>query len=346
MRSFAILATAAALAVSADAASADDWAKRSIYQVVTDRYARPTDAADNCNITRYCGGTWSGLVNRLDYIQNMGFTAVQISPIQENLPQDTIYGEAFHGYWPQNLYELNSHFGTADDLNHLVSELHKRDMYLMVDIVANELAYSIGETNMTDTNSTIIDYSVFIPFNQSSEFTSYCPIVDWSNQTEYTNCWLGYEGVATPRIKTSDPTIAATLDQWIADLVGTYNIDGIRVDGAKQIEPAFFQNFTNSAGVYAMGEVYDGDAEFMCSYQNLTSGLENYALYGTIIEAFTAGKMADLVSMVGQLRQACHSPQSLSNFIENQDNPRFRALTEDIAVSDVFHLSWKYIDMI
>lgn len=333
MRSLAILGATLAFAASANAASADDWAKRSIYQVITDRYARPVDSTNNCNITKYCGGTWSGLVNKLDYIQEMGFTAVQISPIQENLPEDTIYGEAFHGYWPQNLYELNTHFGTADDLTHLISELHKRNMYLMVDVVANEFAYSIGETNMTASNSTLIDYSVFAPFNQSSDFTHYCPIVDWSNQTEYTNCWLGYKGVATPRIKTTDPTIAATLDQWIADLVSTYAIDGIRIDGAKQIESTFFPNFTQSAGVYAMGEVYDGDAEFLCGYQNLTSGLENYALYGKIIDAFTAGKMADLVSMVGAMRQACHSPQYLANFIENQDNPRFASLTQDIAVS-------------
>ncbi|KAF4993144.1 hypothetical protein F66182_16492, partial [Fusarium sp. NRRL 66182] len=218
MRSLAVLVTALAIAACANAASADDWAKRSIYQVITDRYARSVDSPDDCNITQYCGGTWSGLVDKLDYIQGMGFTAVQISPIQENLPEDTIYGEAFHGYWPQNLYGINAHFGTADDLKQLVSELHKRDMYLMVDVVANEVAYSIGETNMTATNSTLIDYSVFAPFNQSSDFTPYCPIMDWSNQTEYTHCWLGYEGVATPRIKTADPAIAATLDQWIADL--------------------------------------------------------------------------------------------------------------------------------
>lgn len=336
-----LLSLAILFATQAFAASADDWAKRSIYQVITDRYARPTDDDNNCNITKYCGGTWSGLVNKLDYIQEMGFTAVQISPIQQNLPQDTIYGEAFHGYWPQSLYHLNDHFGTADEFKDLVSELHKRDMYLMVDVVANEFAYSIGEVNMSDpssttnngnNNSSIIDYSVFVPFNQSSDFNPFCPIDDWSNQTQFTNCWLGYQGVATPRIKTTDPAIAATLDQWIGDLVSTYGIDGIRIDGAKQIEYGFFSNFTKSAGVYAMGEVYDYVPDFLCGYQNVTSGLENYPLYTKIVDAFTAGKMKELVAMVGSMRQACQSPQYLANFVENQDNPRFASLTEDIAV--------------
>jgi Glycosidases len=184
------------------ATSNDEWAQRSIYQVVVDRFARSSDFNAPCNITNYCGGNWAGLVDKLDYIQGMGFTAVQISPINKNLNQTTIYGQAFHGYWPQNLYELNEHFGSESDFKNLVSELHKRDMYILVDVVANEMAYDIGAGNMT--SSTPIDYSVFYPFNKEEDYTSYCPIINWNNATEYQTCWLGYTGVATPRIKTTD----------------------------------------------------------------------------------------------------------------------------------------------
>ncbi|CRG89957.1 alpha-amylase, putative [Talaromyces islandicus] len=326
-----IITAAAALAGSSYAASADEWAARSIYQVITDRYAQISDSPSSCNITKYCGGTWRGLAGKLDYIQDMGFTALQISPIQQNIPQDTVYGEAYHGYWPQNLYALNEHFGTADDLKYLVSELHKRNMYLMIDVVANELAYDIGNTNMTE--STHIDYSSFVPFNQSSDFNPYCPIINWSNRTEFTNCWLGYQGVATPRIKTSDKKIAATLGKWISDLVKTYDIDGIRIDGAKQIESDFFPAFAQSAGVFAMAEVFDGTPDFVCGYQNMINGLENYPVYGKTIDAFTAGKMDDLVTMVETVQKTCKSPQYLVNFLENQDNPRFATYTNDIALA-------------
>ena len=57
----------------------DDWRSRSIYQIITDRFARPDGSttapcviADN----QYCGGTWQGVIKKLDYIQGMGFTAV------------------------------------------------------------------------------------------------------------------------------------------------------------------------------------------------------------------------------------------------------------------------------
>jgi alpha-amylase len=46
---------------------------------------------------KYCGGSWSGIMNHLDYIQSMGFDAVWISPISANLEGTTSQGEAFHG---------------------------------------------------------------------------------------------------------------------------------------------------------------------------------------------------------------------------------------------------------
>lgn len=61
------------------AASTNDWRSRSIYQVIVDRFAR-TDGSttEACDVEKklHCGGTWKGLENKLDYIQDMGFTAV------------------------------------------------------------------------------------------------------------------------------------------------------------------------------------------------------------------------------------------------------------------------------
>lgn len=76
----------------------------------------------------------------------MGFTAVRIvictslltrahndpqiwiSPITYNLEGDTGVGEAYHGYWQQDLYRLNENFGTAEELKALSTALHDRDM--------------------------------------------------------------------------------------------------------------------------------------------------------------------------------------------------------------------------
>ena len=45
----------------------------------------------------------------------------------------------YHGYWAQDIYSINSHLGTADDLKSLVSTAHSKGMYVMVDVVANHM---------------------------------------------------------------------------------------------------------------------------------------------------------------------------------------------------------------
>lgn len=67
------------------AASRDQWLGRSVYQVVTDRFARSdnsTTASCDAGLGEYCGGNLQGIINKLDYIQELGFDAVWISPVQ------------------------------------------------------------------------------------------------------------------------------------------------------------------------------------------------------------------------------------------------------------------------
>lgn len=63
----------------ATAATTGDWRSRSIYQIVTDRFARTdgsTTATCDTEDRQYCGGTYQGVIDHLDYIQGMGFNAV------------------------------------------------------------------------------------------------------------------------------------------------------------------------------------------------------------------------------------------------------------------------------
>ncbi len=113
MRSFAqaallLLAGSALDTQGVSALSAAEWRKQSIYQVVTDRFARTdlsTTASCNTADQVYCGGTWRGLISKLDYIKGMGFTAVWISPIVKQIDgysQDGL-GSACHVRQPEAL---------------------------------------------------------------------------------------------------------------------------------------------------------------------------------------------------------------------------------------------------
>jgi alpha-amylase len=63
------------------AKNASEWGQLSIYQVLTDRFATTNQSSPECWIRDYCGGTWRGIENNLDYIQGMGFEAIWISPV-------------------------------------------------------------------------------------------------------------------------------------------------------------------------------------------------------------------------------------------------------------------------
>lgn len=75
------------------AASRDQWLGRSVYQVVTDRFARSdnsTTASCDAGLGDYCGGSFQGIINKLDYIQELGFDAVWISPVQSQESTRTV----------------------------------------------------------------------------------------------------------------------------------------------------------------------------------------------------------------------------------------------------------------
>lgn len=312
------------------AATAEEWASQSIYQVMTDRFAVTDGSNPNCDLYKYCGGTWQGIRNKLDYIQEMGFTAIQISPVVKNFANDTAYGEAFHGYWPIDMYALNDNFGTADDLKALAKDLHDRNMYLMVDVVINDMATPI---NGDMTSKTVIDYAQFNPYNDAKFYHPYCNITDYANSTNAQDCWLGASVVALPDLDTESDVVASMMHNWIKQLVANYSIDGLRIDAAKHVNDDFLHTFVEAAGVFTFGEVYSGVIGDVCRYQSFMDGLPNYLTYFPLIQAFTAGAMTPLAQMVKDVYKGCKNITYMGSFVENHDLPRFASINPDLTVS-------------
>jgi alpha-amylase len=68
-----------AAACTVTALTPAEWRSQSIYQLLTDRFARTDGSTTATCVTGdqvYCGGSWQGVIDMLDYIQGMGFTAV------------------------------------------------------------------------------------------------------------------------------------------------------------------------------------------------------------------------------------------------------------------------------
>lgn len=119
-----------------------DWRDEVIYQIMVDRFANGDPNNDyNVNPTAmagYHGGDWQGIIDKLDYLEELGVTALWISPVVKNVETDAGV-DGYHGYWAQDFLAPNPHFGDLAKLREMVDEAHKRDMKVILDIVTNHV---------------------------------------------------------------------------------------------------------------------------------------------------------------------------------------------------------------
>lgn len=136
-----------------------------------------------------------------------------------------------------------------------------------------------------------------------------------------------------PDLDQSNQFVRSTLKQWIHDTVSTYGFDGIRVDTVPEVPKDFWSEYTQSAGVYSVGEVFNGDPNYVSGYQGPLSGLLNYPMYYHLGRAYQQRQSArDIHDGVTQNQKAFQDVSILGNFLDNHDNPRFLHGTGDTAL--------------
>jgi glycosidase len=118
--------------------STREWREEFIYFLFVDRFhddkARtpPTGSGRTKGIATpddFYGGKIKGITNNLAYIAGLGCTAIWLSPL--------LGCNSYHGYDTHNYLEVDSHFGTKQDLVDLVDAAHARDMRVIMDVVIN-----------------------------------------------------------------------------------------------------------------------------------------------------------------------------------------------------------------
>lgn len=217
----------------------------------------------------------------------MGFDAIWISPIPENYPG------GYHGYWQTNFQELNSNFGSEQDLVNFIKACHQRNIWVMLDVVANH----VGPVNY--------DYSSIVPFDQSTYYhgctacPSNCQIQDWNDQPEIEVCRLA----GLPDLDQSNTFVNSTLVKWIYNTVTTYGFDGIRIDTVPEVDKEFWYGYVSSAGVYNVGEVFNGDIDYVAGYMSPQGPLDaalSYPLFFTLRSVYASQQSMYQLQSVNQ----------------------------------------------
>lgn len=117
-----------------------DFQDEIIYDILIDRYnngnQKLNEQIDIDDPLTYSGGDIYGVDMKLDSVLTAGFTMINLSPIMENAKR------GYHGYWIEDFYEVEAQFGTLDDFNKMVTNAHKRDIKVSLDLVTNYVAKS------------------------------------------------------------------------------------------------------------------------------------------------------------------------------------------------------------
>ncbi len=204
-----------------------DWRDEVIYQIMVDRFENG-DPNNDLNVApsipgRYHGGDWQGIIDRLDYLEALGVTALWISPVVKNTEEDAGFA-SYHGYWTQDFLRPNPHFGDLYKLRELTTAAHARGMKVILDVVTNHVGqlfyYDINGNGQPDdwlSGGGLSHTCVQICFNpgRASECTpdelTYCNlgkdylerIIEWDPEYDPRGVqgWtsLGFSGPATVR---------------------------------------------------------------------------------------------------------------------------------------------------
>jgi len=282
--------------------SPEDWRDVPIYFLMLDRFNHPATPPNNLPFdapySGFQGGTYQGVTAQLDYIKNLGFGAIWLSPVLKNRPSDD---SAYHGYGIQNFLTAEPRFATnpanADaELRALVDAAHQRGLYIIFDIVLHHagdiFSYVPGGADTAWQNQPIpiqwrdangnpdpawatapanppLDAAVFPDELRHNElFTRQGDAFSDGGQPQGDFDSLKGVNFGTE----SSPSAArAVLIRAYQYVIARFDVDAFRIDTLKYIPADYERTFGNAMREFALsagkknfftfGEVYDNEAE-------------------------------------------------------------------------------------
>lgn len=256
--------------------SPEDWRDQFFYFLLVDRFdngasgvapyrpGQPTTGHVPAQRGRFQGGTLKGVTRRLDYIRDLGCTAIWLSPIFKNRRD---LGDTYHGYGIQDFLEVDPRFGTLADLQQLTREAHERGMYVVLDIVLNHTGdvwaypgdqpyyYFNGETfpfghwHEADSAAGLQEDDAVWPTELQSPqaFKRRGQIRNWFDRAETRDGdFLSLKELNLPRPDVLD-TLIKVYKHWIT----VADVDSYRVDTVKHMEHSATAIFCNAIREYA-----------------------------------------------------------------------------------------------
>lgn len=281
------------------------------------------------------GGDIKGITDHLEYLKDLGITAIWSTPLlEDNQPRGS-----YHQYATTNYYKIDPRFGTNDDYKNMVAKCHQNGIKVIMDMIPNHCGsahawmkdlpfhdWINGDTVYTQTNyriSTITD-----------------PYTSQFDKNLNSDGWFVRE---MPDMNQRNPYMLTYLKQFAIWWVEFSGLDGIRVDTYPYNDPAKVAEWTKAIraeypNINIVGECWQHAVSDVAYWQSRTP---NYDGYDSGLPSVMDFNMHDAISAafneneqgwdggVARLWQKLTqdylyaNPSNLVIFTENHDTQRF-----------------------
>lgn len=267
-----------------------------IYLIMPDRFANGDPSNDSHPATiekvnrnfpggRH-GGDIQGIINHLDYIKELGATAIWTTPLLED--NDTTY--SYHTYGQSDLYKVDPRYGTNADFVRMVEEAHKRGLKILKDEVPNHWGY----THWMMKDLPTYDWIHQFPGYAQSNYRTSTQMDSNASKRDQKYCEEGWFVRSMPDLNQGNPLVLNYLIQNTIWWVEFANLDALRVDtysynqkeGIAKWTKAIMDEYPNFSMV---GEIWMHDQAQISFWQKDSpiSAIQNYNTYLPQVMDFT-----------------------------------------------------------
>ncbi len=204
-----------------------------LYLIMPDRFANGDPSNDQIKMhmpykvdrehhSARHGGDLKGISDHIDYLSDLGVTAIWLNPVLEN----DMEGGSYHGYATTDYYKVDPRFGTNEEYQNLISNAHSKDMKVVMDMIFNHCGSDHPWVYDVPSDDWFNNFDEYVQTSHMKEmyFDPYASKYDWDKMVD------GWFVPTMPDLNQRNRHVAKYLIQnsiWWIEFSG---VDGIRQD--------------------------------------------------------------------------------------------------------------------
>ncbi len=327
-----------------------------LYMLMPDRFANgnPKNDAFKTMQDKVCdrsepslrhGGDLEGIRQHLDYFNELGVTALWLTPVLENdRPADQGKYSTYHGYATTNYYRVDPRFGTNEDYRNLVAEAHAKGLKVVMDMIFNHC----GDFHPWNKDIPSKDWFNHPHYGLQTSY-KLTPVLDpYASEIDKEETVGGWFVSSMPDLNQKNPHVMRYLIQNSMWWIETVGIDGIRMDTYPYADRGGMADWMKAIDLEyphfnTVGETWVTEPGYPAAWQKDSKLTQQNSYLKTVMDFAFYDRLSlakrevtdDWWNGLNRIYNVlCYdylyaNPKSVMAFIDNHDTDRFLGLTKD-----------------